>query len=990
MRQTLHIIGWTLCGLLLVAVAAVVLAIYVVFTPAHLTPVARQVASRFVTCQHEIGEVELTFFSTFPYFGVSVKDVVVINPMSGAPSDTTLAVPELLLSLKMPEALRGDIYIEKCRMTDAKVNLFIASDGKANYDVLALPESEDEPEDSTALWTLHSVGWDEDIAVTATALTFLDLRDSINASLTDAEITLAALHRDGCEGARLELRAEHINASFKGETYAEDMQLQLTLPALLAEGTERVVIDGTRLQINEFGLTVDGEVGSPCLASGEYNCNLTVRTGQWDIPSLLALVPARFTRAVDDLRLTGDARLAATVHGTYNGQSFPDVTVHELDAHVWHSAVKARGEITDLASDMWLDLQLDLNASLPDFKRFIPEGMTLTGQARGKAKAQARLSDITAMRLDKGRIQADLDLTSIRYSTDSMEAVLPSTHVCVQMPNTTPSRPRLNWARVEMQTEKVDFQMATPLRAALCSSAIQLEVSNLLSSDPMLYAAVGLQSGQPVELVMDSMAGTVDAPQLKAYVEYNTQDTIGLSVAQLSLGSNAVNGYFNDIKADIKASQIEAYVNGGRKVSAKLATEGLVAQMGEELFARTGTLSLEASSRYNSKGENALLKWNPRLKINLKDGELRLPQRLPETVHIPSIEFSYSNRKMDIQNSRVELGHSDLNLKGHVRNIGKWFRHKAVLEGQLDIVSDHCDANQLLAWFSEDDEEEQATADPAAKSEESEASPFIVPTDVDLALNTHIREVEIFNQVAKDLKGGLYVKNGEVIMDELGFICRAAKLQLTAIYASPYRDHLYVGLDYHMIDVDIDELLTMIPNLEEMVPMLSSFKGAAQFHLAAETYMDEKYQPKMSTLRGAASLTGKDLVVMDSKTFSQISKLLLFDKKTENKIDSINAEITVYKNEIDVYPLCVQMDNYIVAMGGRHRTDMTFDYDINVLKPIYLGVHVGGDLDNLSIKLAKCKYAKDFRPHWYQKADTQSLELRRMIKSSMEKNVRIQ
>jgi len=224
----------------------------------------------------------------------------------------------------------------------------------------------------------------------------------------------------------------------------------------------------------------------------------------------------------------------------------------------------------------------------------------------------------------------------------------------------------------------------------------------------------------------------------------------------------------------------------------------------------------------------------------------------------------------------------------------------------------------------------------------------------------------------------------------MGFVCRAAKLQLTAIYRTPRKNHLYLGFDYHMIDVDIDELLTMIPNLEQMVPMLSSFKGAAQFHMAAETYLTSQYQPKISTLRGAASLTGKDLVVMDSKTFSKISKLLLFKKKTENKIDSINAELTVYKDQIDVYPLCVQMDNYMVALGGRHKTDMTFDYDINVLSPIYLGVHVGGNMNDLKIKLAKCKYAKDFKPHWYQKADTQSRELRQLIKQSMEKNVRIQ
>ena len=271
-----------------------------------------------------------------------------------------------------------------------------------------------------------------------------------------------------------------------------------------------------------------------------------------------------------------------------------------------------------------------------------------------------------------------------------------------------------------------------------------------------------------------------------------------------------------------------------------------------------------------------------------------------------------------------------------------------------------------------------------------EAGPFLVPKDVNLALHTHMKEVEIFNQTAKDLKGGIFIKDGILILDEVGFVCRAAKLQLTAMYRTPRRNHLYAGLDYHMIDVDIDELLTMIPNLEEMMPMLRSFKGEAQFHLAAETYLTADYEPKMSTLRGAASLTAKDLVVLDGETFDQIAKLLRFKKKTENKIDSINAELTVYKNEIDVYPLCVQMDNYMVALGGRHNTNMTFDYDINVLSPLYLGVNVSGSMDALKIKLAKCKFAKDFRPRWFDKTDTQSRELRERIKKSMEKNVRIQ
>ena len=260
---------------------------------------------------------------------------------------------------------------------------------------------------------------------------------------------------------------------------------------------------------------------------------------------------------------------------------------------------------------------------------------------------------------------------------------------------------------------------------------------------------------------------------------------------------------------------------------------------------------------------------------------------------------------------------------------------------------------------------------------------------MDLTLNTQIKQANFLNQTARNLGGKIYVKEGMLVLEEVGFICNAAKLQLTAMYRTPRRNHIYVGFDYHMIDINIQELIGMIPQIDSMMPMLSSFKGQAEFHLAAETYTNAQYEIKPSTIRGAASIFGKDLVVLDNETFSKMSKLLMFSKKTENKVDSISAEMTIYKKEIDVYPFCVSLDNYMVALGGRHNLDMTFNYDVNVLSPIYLGVNVSGNLDDLKIKLAPCRFAKDFKPLFHRKVDTQSAELRSIIRESMRKNVKL-
>ena len=1001
MKRVLIITGWSLLGLFGAIIIALSIACYLIFTPARLTAIAHQVADQYVTCEYELDEVELTYFSTFPYFGVSVKDACLINPMEGAQSDTLVAVPELLVSLKLIDAIHGNICIKRFHLRDATANIYIAADGTTNFDVFK-SEDEEEEEDEGG-WQLKSVRWEEDLKVSARHLSFVDEKDTIAASLDEASIVLASQNRDDLDGARLDLGAQHVCVTVKGEEYAQDLELRLHLPVYY-KNLEHVYIDKAKLQVNDFGLLLDGEAGTPDLSSGVYTCDATVSTdGAWQIQEILALVPERFKASLKDIKVDGLMALEANVKGTYadsimpvltahldikegkgaykplpytvrdlqldadarldlNKQQPSTVTINKLSAKTKESRIAAKGKVEDLLEDMLLDLHLDIDANLPDFAYFMPKEMDLKGQTKGKANAKIRLSDLSEMRLEKGTIDADLTLTDIAYTMDSMEATLPYTKAKVFIPNKNPSRKSVNWACVDLDTKQVDFSMDTTINAALGASMIRIEAANVLNNEQDYFASIHTAS---------------------------------------------LDGRFEDIHADLTNAELEAYLAGGKKMSAKIQTDALQAEIGEELMAKTEALRIEAAARYKAGEENILLQWNPRLTIHLKNGEVRMPERLPEPVYIPSIEFAYSNKAMNIANSRIELGNSDLNIKGNVRHIGGWFRHKKILEGELDIVSDHCDANQLMAWFSADEETSQESG---AESQESKAEsqeeltstleqntpdstkemePFMVPLDVDLALNTNLKEVEIFNQVAKDLKGGIFMQEGNLILDEVGFVCRAAKLQLTAMYRSPRRNHLYLGMDYHMIDVDIDELLTMIPNLEEMVPMLSSFKGAAEFHLAAETYLNSQYQPKMSTLRGAASLTGKDLVVLDGETFDKISRLLLFSKKTENKIDSINAELTIYKNQIDVYPLCVQMDNYMVALGGRHNTNMTFDYDINVLSPIYLGVKVSGSMDDLQIKLAKCKFAQDFKPHWYQKVDNQSRELRERIKQSMEKNVRI-
>lgn len=879
MKKALKIFAVALSSIIGLVLLVIGLAVWVVFTPERLTPIVREVANEYVQCEHTIGKVELTFFSTFPRFGLSIDSVTLINPIEGAPKDTVVAIPQMKVSLDVMDLLeKQTVTVNELRLPDVVANIYVDGEGRANYDVVALPADTVEDSDTTS--------------------TGLPLQKIVVEQLL--------------------VSARHLHYTDKTQGLSE--------------------------VINNLQLTIDN--------------------AQVSMDSLLL--------AVDNIQLAAGVR---------------------------HSSLALGGKVEGTLERLWMDMSATVDVMAEDVKEFLPADMQVKGRVKGNATIQMYLDDLMAMQLEKGKIKGDMQLIGVNYHADGIEARLPNNRLQLEIPNSRPSRKEVDWLAATLHTDGGEVNMDTPLAAAFGKTKIAIEANNILGNDPWLHATVALQSDAQLHATMDSMDMTIARPSVKAYAAYHMQDTSKMPVLDAEVAFEHVKGYYTDIQVDIQPSTLTAKLQAPR-LQASLQTAALVAQMGEEIYVQTGATTMTAAARYNKNGgDNLLLKWNPRLAVDMHEAEATLTG-FEQKITIPEIDFTYSNRNCKIEQSKIVIGNSDFALTGELKNIGRWMRNRDMLEGELTFESETTDVNELLALVSAEEGSEEENIENAAEPQENattasngeaseETEPFLVPTNVDLTLNTLIKEAKVLDQTAYNLGGKVYVKDGVLVIEEMGFICNAAKLQLTAMYRTPRRNHIYVGFDYHMIDINIQELIGMIPQLDSMMPMLRSFKGEAEFHLAAETYTNAQYEVKPSTLRGAASIFGKDLVVLDNETFDKISKLLLFSKKTENKVDSISAEMTLYKKEIDVYPFCVSMDNYMVAIGGRHNLDMSFNYDVNVLSPVYLGVNVSGTLDDLDIKLAPCKFAKDFKPRFHRKVDTQSAELRSMIRESMRKNVKL-
>ena len=463
---------------------------------------------------------------------------------------------------------------------------------------------------------------------------------------------------------------------------------------------------------------------------------------------------------------------------------------------------------------------------------------------------------------------------------------------------------------------------------------------------------------------------------------------------------------------------IEVYPTRTNKKAPTLAvaytSESIKANMGSFLNVNTKALKIEAKTDYNKEKTNLLDQLNPTVKFDFNDGLIAL-DGFDADINIPAIKFQFRPNNFDIEQSRIIIDDSDFALSGNITNLKNFSQGRGLLRGNLRFQSEQTNIDQLMDLVNglgadaestdeitiTDNNTDFALADNQSNKSDSltsqtqtpteEPNPFIVPKKVNITLDTHISKAIFGDTDIENLGGRLTIKDGEAILEQMGFTTDAAEMQLTGIYRSERRNHLFAGLDFHLLNIDIAKLIALVPQVDTIVPMLKSFAGRAEFHIAAETYLRADYSPKMSTLRAAAALEGKDLVLLDSETFSTIAKYMMFNKKTENRVDSISVEMTVFRNEIDLYPFLISMDKWQAVLSGRHNLDNSFNYHISLTDcplPTRLGLDVKGTFDDLKFALVPCKYKALYKPDKQGATEKQTLALKKLISDSLKDNVK--
>ena len=1029
MKKALKITGIVLASLVGLLLIVVGIAVGMISSSGRLTKMVKKYAPEFVTCQTELGKADLTLFKTFPNVGIDIENVALINPMVGSPSDTLANIDDLTVVLDLKKLLKEkEIVIRKCILEDAFVNLYIDTLGNNNFNVFKTKEDNDKTSSFDYLVDI------EEVKLKNTDLIYTDDRNEMTAQSRGLNLDLKGKMQDKDIDANLSLNAEDLTLKMKAvqlalktldlgfdgkvaqydqidgalnlatpdiclnltEPYLEHDTLSLNLPLQFSLKDMKGHLEKAQIGLNRYIIDVDGDVA--IAENNDVNLDLALNTNTLVVEDVLTYLPEKVQQKLSRIEYSGKAALSdVEVKGTFNDSLMPlikakiltdnakvnvnklpypftevnldgdldldlnsdanSLIVNNISAKFNRSKLTANGVVDDLLGDIGLKLKVKGDVPLTDIKSYLPKNVKLNGRTNFDLTTnftyEQLMKSLDDYNLNRLSAKANLKVNNFTFDMDTIHASAPMLNVGLTLPASAKQKGQKG-AYITLATSKLDAKVGKGITADLRNPDIKLAADNFKGGIEKMLLDADLKFGH-LDLDYDDITAKIDAPAL-TFVTTPEKNAKGL------------------------------------KARVTLDGKNVVANMGQAYALNSNSLKVNASVNQNKDKKDFLNQWNPSADFVLGTALVKV-DGIDELIRISNIDFLFNSHELDFKRSTFRIGQSDMSMQGSVIGIKEWIEdHKNLMKGDLQVTSEFLDINEILDLTSglghSDAEPVEATD---SQPENKEDNPFMVPEGIDFnfVLNTQRALYDNFDM--NNLKGTMTVKDGTLLLREIGFTNKAAEMQLTAMYQSPRKNNLFLAMDFHLLRVQINDLLTMIPYIDTLVPMLKTFDGQAEFHIGAETKLKSNYEPKISTLLAAADIEGKNLTVNDKFTFTKITDMLDISTNGSYRVDSLDVQLTAFKDQIDLWPSQIAIGKYKVTVDGRMTLDRNGEYHLSVTQsplPVRLGLKISGPFNKLEYKLEDCKYPNLYKPNKRNDTEQMYYELKKKIADRLKSNVR--
>lgn len=524
MKKVFKRIGIALAIVLFLLIVTISIAIWLVFTPERLTPFVRKQIAKNITCKSELGEVELTFFSTFPRFGLKVSDFTLVNPVKGAQSDTLLRTQKLVGVVDVGAWWKRDeLVLTDLQLANGVINTYIDSLGHANFDI-TVPDTIPVTPDTAKSEMPFKLVDIRNVELKNISLSYNDKSQKMLADIKQLEVKFNGKLVSDTLNMNLNVNDCILSFNYDGEQYFKNASIKLKSPAKFVISRMLMELGESQASVNDINLAFSGTVENDS-KNNRINTNIIYKSEKFPIPSAMALIPPSYQSYVEGVDLKGVASSDGKITGFYCDTVMPlmdlhivmhegdmkyagfpialsnmkgdftfysDIThdnitffrINQFSANTPKSSFGTRGTIYHLFSDIYYDLTSTANLNIAEFAPMIPKELKV--KVNGNASAQIRtafsMSQMEKMLIDRMIISGAVTVTNFDLAYDTIYMKTNKSTIDFSMPNANRDNKLSKFLGTKISTNDLEAGTQKGYKAFLKNAIINLEASNVMDT----------------------------------------------------------------------------------------------------------------------------------------------------------------------------------------------------------------------------------------------------------------------------------------------------------------------------------------------------------------------------------------------------------------------------------------------------------------------------------------------------------------------------
>ncbi len=968
--------------LIAVFCAVVAIVINVVVTPEKLTPIVLKYAHEYLDADVKVGSVEVTFFSSFPHFGVKITDAEIVSHAFHkletdtiiARRDTLARIGQLRAGLDLMYTLcTGDVVIGRVGLTNSRIRLHTDSLGRNNWDILKSDTTNVSDSDTSSTTN-----------VSLRHLRFKNVRIAYANKLSQMYFRADSIYMqlDGVVGAD-EVDFDIDFSDRRTSIKIDDTRILRRMPVEI-EGHVNYDFDAQKCGIGDASIAFDGHAIDidGWLQTDTAGLNVDVRYGI-DSPSvqkLFALIPNNLVNE-DIVVEEGTIEAHGYVRGRYDNDNKPvvgcNVEINGIKGHyegmkqgvddltavfnalinpqkpdssyvnleIFHfkggkSEVESVVKMTQLLTDANIVAKIKAHVDLASLMNVFPiANTTMCGVVDADLSTSFKYSDIRDRNFGRIRVRGKLDAGSIAVTNDTLHFKLRS-DASMRFDGNDTLKIGAKVARLELQTNEMRLRVRD----------FKTRGKTLMKGDTTQIVPIqGEFTARRIALKMDTLA--IFAKNVKS------------------------NALVRPMKGNKRYPHMEATVNADTILSRIWSVRGF-------------TNGVKSSAMLERTGDST---WNSNLSAEVLQVRVNMPfYKLP--IVATNTRLSQNGKVISIEHSHIRAGQTSFSVDAQAYDLfGSIYRHKQI-KASLNVNADTINCNELIAAYINTDT--TTLEQIAAMSDTSYIEPTMVDTSlvnkqhhgiidipdrIRFSLNANVNTL-LYNKLdVKDIRGEIEVVNGCLHMTHTLFkYGNSRALSIMAYKGDRERQRADVDAYIRWKQADIGELISDL-SLDSVMPMMQSFKGKIDCHMTVKAELDSTMMPNVNTAQVSLFMGGRHLVLLDGETFARLSKILMFKNKKENIIDTLSFNVLVDSGKVTVLPFVANIDRYSAVIGGSQDLDMNMNYHVSILKsplPFKAGVTITGTPSNLDFDITTAKLKKKAKADEQAKNDALSLARR--------------